>query len=590
MHREWYKRGLFVTFIIYTIFIILITPFLLNDFKPENKNICGYVNSYLFKGYKENYFYLKSQKSNYIVISSNEFPIKTYLCMEGDIEEIEESNILYGNFSWKNYLRYKNVFYKIKVKSFNEIKEPNFIFLSGYKLRNSLKDILMEKFTGDELGVLIGIFFGEKQELTGKFKEAVIKSGVMHLLVASGSNVAYIATMFFVLFHLLSIPFKYAKILSTVFVLIYSAMVGFDPPITRAFFMYLIVIVIMTFIKKNIDAFQILIIVAFIMLIFEPLLIYDISFLMSFVSVYGIITGYSFYSKYINAQKIFKSLNIKPSAFVVIIIDKIIQILLITFFAQLALFPLFIKIFYKFSIISLLSNLFLIPLSFLLMIFVMLYLIFFNFNSFFQIFFVILKFFTAIFIKLCYFFASFKFSTIYFSFPNDISFIFSFAVIFIILNLPVINIKLPVSKTFIFLSILIFLLSFSYRKRVEGIFEFENYGVNGAIIAENGKIYLLNPVINPQKIITSIYSLGYNNIDFICISSKHAYRKKTVKDILNMFDVKKLFLPLWICNDKAECVFNGDKAEIFDIKFNERYGYFNYESKLKYCYKDKCFY
>lgn len=588
MTRDWYKRPLFVFLVFYVILIIILTPFLLHEEKPQ-ENICGYVISYPYKYGKLYNFYLKSQKSYYLIKSDNsDFLLYDYICFKAEsIKRVETKNDpIFA--SWERYLNRRNVFYEIKSGETVYVKKTNFIFEFSGKTRNKIKNILKEKFSGDEIAVISGIFLGEKEEISKNFKDAVINAGAMHLLVASGSNVAYAVWIVGLFFGFFGFKSRFLKSVSFFVVLIYVFLIGFDPPITRAFIMFSTALAVYA-IKRNIDIFQILVFSAFLMITLDPLIIYDRGFLLSFLSVYGIVTGYRLYGKYFELRKIIFVKNSILNDILLFVSNKIISLVLITFFAQIAILPILIKAFHKVSLISLFSNLFLIPISAAIMAIVPAGVFLNEYALTSDIMFYALKLLTKLFIKLSYLFSSLPYSFVYISFRNELNFVFVSVMIFVFLNLPIINIKSSLARSWIWFIVIGFVFSFMWRDKKFGVFEFENYSVKGCLVLKPEGAYLINPVITAEKIISAAFDSGFDKIDAVMIGSGSAFRKKEIEKIKNVFKVERIYAPLWKCSEDFICVFPGDKAEFFEVKFKNDYGYFDDKTKLLFCHEDRCY-
>lgn len=588
MTRDWYNRPLFLFLVFYIILIIFFTPFLLNEEKPQ-KDICGYVVSYPYKYGKLYNFYLKSQKSYYLIKSDNsDFFLYDYICFKAEsIKKIENKNDPIFP-SWERYLNRRNVFYEIKLGESVYVKKTNFILEFSGKTRKKIKDILKDKFSGDEIAVISGIFLGEKEEISKDFRDAVINSGAIHLLVASGSNVAYVVWLVGLFFGFFGFKSRFLKWISFFIVLIYVFLIGFDPPITRAFIMFSVGSGVYA-VKRNIDIFQIFIFSAFLMIIFDPLIVHDRGFLLSFLSVYGIITGYKLYGKYFKLEKIAFLEKFNLNDVVLYWLNKIISMLLITFFAQISILPVLINGFHKVSLISLVSNLFLIPTSSAIMAIVPIGIFLNEYILASDVIFYSLKLLTKVFIKLCYLFSSLPYSFVYVSFRNELNFFFFSAMIFIFLNLPIINFKSSIARSWIWFIVIGFAFSFIWKDKKIGVFEFENYSVKGYLVLKPQRSYLINPVITSEKIISAAFNCGVDKIDGIMIGSSAAFRKKEIEKIKDIFKVERIYVPLWKCSEGFICVFPKDKADIFDVKFKNDYGYFDDKTKLLFCDENKCY-
>jgi competence protein ComEC len=585
MSLDYLKRPLVILFFLYVFLIILFKPFLIK--KPslinyDNSFLCGNIISYPQKRGDKFSFIIKNDNSSYIINSSSaDFSLYDYVCVLGKTKEID--------FFYSDYFNRKNIFYEVDSNEIKIVKESNFIFKLSAKIRKKVKDALFRSFDYETYSVIAGIFLGEKEELNWNLKKAIINTGVMHLLVASGSNISYIVLLIANFFWFLRRGSILLQIISIIFAFIYSVMIGLDPPITRAFIMLLLVF-IRDILERNTDIIQILFLSAFVMLIINPILIFDISFLMSFLSVYGIVIGWENFGRFIYIKKDSftknKSIFFQKIALVFVYIsNSIISLVVITFFAQLSLIPVLLKFFYKISIVSFVSNIILIPLSFVIMISTIIFILL---KSFFNISFLLsnfLSFCGKLFIKICYFFSSFKYSSVYIFYPNEVSFVFSVIIIFLFLNFSLLK-EIYLMRSFFAISLLIFFISINWVKKIDGVFSFSSKNVNGYLILRNGKSYLINPVIFPDKIYSFLFSHNYSKIDFIFVGSFKGYRKKIVDEISSRFN-SKVYLPIWFGN--GDGIFGGDKIEIFDIRFDDKFGYFNRYSQLIFCDESVCY-
>lgn len=585
MSLDYLKRPIVILFFLYVFLIILFKPFLIK--KPslinyDNSFLCGNVISYPQKRGDKFSFIIKNDNSSYIINSSSaDFSLYDYVCVLGKTKEID--------FFYSDYFNRKNIFYEVDSDEIKIVKESNFIFKLSAKIRKKVKDALFKSFDYETYSVIAGIFLGEKEELNWNLKKAIINAGVMHLLVASGSNISYIVLLIANFFWFLRRGSILLQIISIIFAFIYSVMIGLDPPITRAFIMLLLVF-IRDILERNTDIIQILFLSAFVMLIINPILIFDISFLMSFLSVYGIVLGWENFGRFIYIKKDSftknKSIFFQKIALVFVYIsNSIISLVVITFFAQLSLIPVLLKFFYKISIVSFVSNIILIPLSFVIMISTIIFILL---KSFFNISFLLsnfLSFCGKLFIKISYFFSSFKYSSVYIFYPNEVSFVFSVIIIFLFLNFSLLK-EIYLMRSFFAISLLIFFISINWVKKIDGVFRFSSKNVNGYLILTNGKSYLINPVIFPDKIYSFLFSHNYSKIDFIFVGSFKGYRKKIVDEISSRFN-SKVYLPIWFGN--GDGIFGGDKIEIFDIRFDDKFGYFNRYSQLIFCDESVCY-
>ena len=138
-----------------------------------------------------------------------------------------------------------------------------------------------------EAALLAGIVVGAQDNFPDNFVEILRKTGTIHIVVASGSNITLLAI---VLLSLLALFLK--RRLATYFLLgfiwFYAFLTGFQPPIIRASVM-ISLIYLGQGLGRVVEAKRILFLAAGIMFLFRPSILSAISFQLSFASVAGLL-------------------------------------------------------------------------------------------------------------------------------------------------------------------------------------------------------------------------------------------------------------------------------------------------------------
>jgi len=538
MLLSYYKRPLLIILLLYSILLLCYFQFYSNikyDLDGKEGIFCGYIKTYP-EYIRNNLKFEFISKSPY-----NNLKFITYLKKEEDISYMDcicfegKTNKPYfysvpGNFNWTKYLFNKGIFFEIRGEKIISIKKAGFPYNLALKIRNKIMSFIDSYFTGDENGVLNGIVIGYKKNVSDKLKLAFQDSGSMHLLVASGSNVGFLMGMFsFVFIQFLKFRKLKALLFSLIFTAFYVLSAGLDPPLTRAYIMTFIGTFFLL-IGRRIDLFQILILSAFIILIFSPHSIFDPGFQMSFSAVYGIVIGFLVYDKYFKIKNKF-----------ILYFSKL---FFITIFAQIALFPLLIIYFYKFSIISVISNMMLVPFSGFLMYLVFISVVLEKINFVFPILISLLKISISIFIKCVYFFGSFKYSAIYLPNFSLLGWFSIIILIFLLLHYPLLNFKKIKVKIIFFILFLSIILSFYLPSKDFKIYFYNCRGVKSGLLSDSNKLFILNPC--DKKIINSILYSGYKRVKAVLITDRKAYKKEVLDEISKALNIEKIYIPLWI--------------------------------------------
>ena len=214
-----------------------------------------------------------------------------------------------------------------------------------------LKDRLLKYSEHDELALGISYLTGNKDELTVLQKDNMVNVGVMHLIAVSGTHLAIIA-------GILSLIFKHFSIISkTYFVLIfcfiYAMMIGVGPSILRA----LVGLVLMMTIKyfgRNVSVYRVMAIIVSACLIIRPEFVKQIGFWLSVLAYFAIVKIVPLATRYFYGTKDgLKDLYRRPGFLAKSLISSIV--------ISVMTLPIGLYCFGKFTWLSILANIVLLP-------------------------------------------------------------------------------------------------------------------------------------------------------------------------------------------------------------------------------------
>ena len=200
-----------------------------------------------------------------------------------------------SQFDYSYYLKNYNIFTVFYNNDgiFEYIQDsPNFRWEFLQKLnqtRNSILKIHSHYLKSPNLEILGGIVFGNDAVAPPDYiKNSFINSGLLHILAASGMNVAFIFTFLFYILQFFKIPYKIRIVSGIAAVIIYTLMTGLGPSVIRAALM-LIFVLIGKLIDRDAHSISLLALVAVLMLVYNPAYINDVSFQLSFMVTFGLI-------------------------------------------------------------------------------------------------------------------------------------------------------------------------------------------------------------------------------------------------------------------------------------------------------------
>lgn len=253
-------------------------------------------------------------------------------------------------FDYAKYLQFKNTFSLMYVTNEWEIiSQTNTIKGKLIRKLNDTRNNILEKhrknIPSPMIEVLGGIIFGDDAVNPDEdTKEAFMKSGIFHILAASGMNVTLIFGIWFFFARHLRFNYNFSIIAGILLILTYTCMTGFGPPIIRAFLM-LTFILLGKLIERKTSTISLLFLVGFLMLLYNPLMLFDVGFQLSFIVTFGLI---------LCAPLLVFDFKFKP-------INYILGIILVPVIAQIFAAPLQLFYFNTFSLYSILSNIAIIP-------------------------------------------------------------------------------------------------------------------------------------------------------------------------------------------------------------------------------------
>lgn len=265
--------------------------------------------------------------------------------------ELPEDRKNPGGFDYKQYLRGKNIYALLYINDLSlEIKSNS--SLSAFEkvisnFRKSVVEFMQVNFTPEEVSFLQGLILGEKA-VDPQIADDFNKLGVSHILSVSGLHVGYVYIFVSTLCKLFRLNKKLQIQVIGVMLYIYCFMVGFSQSVIRASLMF-ILLLLAEIMNKKYDTLNVLCLLASIFIFINPYVIYDVGFQLSYSAVLCITVFYP----YVNHKLKFRSKYV----------ESIKSLLLLTGSVQIGTIPLVLYHFHNLSVLSLIANLFIVPIS-----------------------------------------------------------------------------------------------------------------------------------------------------------------------------------------------------------------------------------
>lgn len=156
------------------------------------------------------------------------------LSYQGKITPIQTENM--DGFS--RYMWLKGLYGKSHITTFRKhhTHTPHF----WENLSQMAQEILSRGFPRDVAGLLLGVTIGDIEFLSSEIKTQFKNSGLMHILVVSGSNILFLILVFSGIFRYIPLPDFLKWTIIVLLLSVYATIVGWEVPVIRATLMGII--------------------------------------------------------------------------------------------------------------------------------------------------------------------------------------------------------------------------------------------------------------------------------------------------------------------------------------------------------------
>ena len=266
-----------------------------------------------------------------------------------------------GEFDYQKFLSYRNIFHQHFLRSGNVVllknDPPSRLMASAITARLWADSTLRAHVRGErEQGIASALVLGVTDGLDNELLNAYAATGAMHVLAVSGLHISIIYMLLLTLLKPLK-KIKYGEwILALISLIVlwgYSFVTGLSPSVLRAVTMFSFMAISKPM-GRNTNIYNTMAASALFILLFDPYLIMSVGFQLSYLAVIGIVyLQPGLYKLWQPRQRLW---------------DEIWKISCVSIAAQISTFALGLLYFHQFPNYFLLSNLLVIPGSFLVLI------------------------------------------------------------------------------------------------------------------------------------------------------------------------------------------------------------------------------
>jgi len=279
-----------------------------------------------------------------------------------------------GVFDYARFLAQKNIWITGYIRSplfVHELASDQAI-TNKYKylpeiLRTRIGNFLDQNIEPKFASIYRALLLGDRSNVSPSVLELFKSSGTFHILAISGLHIAVIATLLYFIFYwilsrseYLLLNFQIRKIVAILTIpvlLCYALLAGMNSPVTRAVIMSSIVLIALCTDRKKSPA-PLVAAAALIILIFDPLQLFTVSFQLSFAAIIGILFVLPSLQNHLLGQQSSDSARTSFNVFC----KYTLSAFMVSVVATLATAPITISTFNRISTIGPLANLILEPL------------------------------------------------------------------------------------------------------------------------------------------------------------------------------------------------------------------------------------
>lgn len=312
-----------------------------SKYSPNTTAIEGYILNYNLDGDKLSFllsgrekvqatYYFKSQEEKEAY--QKKFKLGLSVKLDGTLNE-PSKNTIPNTFNYKEYLYHQKIFYTFSASNITIIKEP---VNALYRIKNAIRKRATNfKIVSPYMQAFI---LGDKKNIDSEVYSNFQNNGVTHLFAVSGMHVSFLVLALAKLLTKIHLKEKNQNLIIIIFLCFYMFLVGFSASVVRASLLY-IFLLINKKTKLNLPSFIVLYILLFLLILINPFYIYDLGFIYSFLTSFGLI---------IFSEKI--TGNYLKSLFMTSLIAFLISL------------PITLLNFYEFNLLTVFNNIIIVPL------------------------------------------------------------------------------------------------------------------------------------------------------------------------------------------------------------------------------------
>ncbi|RCX16635.1 competence protein ComEC [Anaerobacterium chartisolvens] len=256
-----------------------------------------------------------------------------------------------GGFNYRRFLLNSGTSATMFAREHNisilNTRHENFVVSAGMAVRNRIIDMVEKTLPRQQAGLLAGILIGYREGLSEDVERAFSDAGLTHIMAVSGANIVFIIIPLAFIFKKLRIKSTIANIIIIIALVFFVFITGFSPSVVRAVIMAVIFLAGRIAMRES-DAAASISLAGILMLLFNPYTLFDVGFQLSFGATLSLMLFHKSIKKWVDSKYIPEFLK---------------EVFAGTLAAQAGVLPITAFYFNKVSVISIISNILVVPLT-----------------------------------------------------------------------------------------------------------------------------------------------------------------------------------------------------------------------------------
>jgi competence protein ComEC len=198
-----------------------------------------------------------------------------------------------STFSYRDYLNRKGIELILSVKKDGHVEvietnRGNPFKARSLRIKSRLTGVLSQYLSKNEAAIMQAVLLGDRYNIPSHIRNLFQLCGVSHILAISGLHLGIVAFLVFLFLKMIPMPRRIRYVLVIVLLVFYAFLTGSRPSVVRA--MIMVGVFLASFIiERESEIYNTLSLAALMILLINPLHLFDVGFQLSFASVFSII-------------------------------------------------------------------------------------------------------------------------------------------------------------------------------------------------------------------------------------------------------------------------------------------------------------